>query len=41
MIEVVPESGGVSPIDASDETRRREVSYAHSWFRNVIDDMLN
>jgi sulfide dehydrogenase [flavocytochrome c] flavoprotein subunit len=40
-IESVPGAGGVSPMDASDETRRREVSYAHSWFRNVIDDMMN
>jgi len=40
LIVEVPGSGGVSPIDASPELRRREVSYAHSWFRNVIDDML-
>jgi sulfide dehydrogenase [flavocytochrome c] flavoprotein subunit len=39
-IESVPGAGGVSPMDASEETRRREVSYAHSWFRNVIDDMM-
>ena len=40
MIESVKGSGGVSPMDASDEIRKREVSYAHSWFKNVIDDMM-
>jgi sulfide dehydrogenase [flavocytochrome c] flavoprotein subunit len=39
-IEDVPGAGGVSPMDASPEVRRREVSYAHSWFKNVIDDMM-
>lgn len=33
-------SGGLSPIDASAEHRKREVTYAHSWFHNVIDDMM-
>ncbi len=36
----IPGSGGVSPANASPEIRKREVSYAHSWFRNVINDML-
>jgi sulfide dehydrogenase [flavocytochrome c] flavoprotein subunit len=36
----IPGSGGVSPANASAEIRKREVSYAHSWFRNVINDML-
>lgn len=40
MIESIPNSGGVSPLDASAEIRKREVSYAHSWFDNVIDDMM-
>ena len=40
MIESIKGSGGVSPIDASPEIRKREVSYAHSWFKNVIDDMM-
>ena len=40
MIESIKGSGGVSPMDASPEIRRREVSFAHSWFRNVIDDMM-
>ena len=40
MIESIKGSGGVSPLDASAEIRKREVSYAHSWFENVIDDMM-
>ncbi|MCB1759918.1 MAG: FAD-dependent oxidoreductase [Gammaproteobacteria bacterium] len=39
-IEPIPNSGGVSPANASAEIRKREVSYAHSWFKNVISDML-
>jgi sulfide dehydrogenase [flavocytochrome c] flavoprotein subunit len=39
-IEPIPNSGGVSPANASPEIRKREVSYAHSWFKNVINDML-
>jgi sulfide dehydrogenase [flavocytochrome c] flavoprotein subunit len=39
-IEPIPKSGGVSPANASPEIRKREVSYAHSWFKNVINDML-
>ncbi|MCU7928463.1 MAG: NAD(P)/FAD-dependent oxidoreductase [Candidatus Thiodiazotropha sp. (ex Dulcina madagascariensis)] len=33
-------AGGLSPMDASAEQRKREVSFAHSWFKNVINDML-
>lgn len=40
VIESIEGSGGVSPEDASAKNRKREVSYAHSWFKNVIDDML-
>ncbi len=40
MIEPIPGSGGVSPANASPEIRKREVSYAHSWFKNVINDMM-
>jgi sulfide dehydrogenase [flavocytochrome c] flavoprotein subunit len=39
-IEEMPKSGGVSPANASPEIRKREVSYAHSWFKNVINDMM-
>jgi sulfide dehydrogenase [flavocytochrome c] flavoprotein subunit len=31
-------SGGLSPADASDEVRKRTVSYAHSWFTNITAD---
>ncbi|MES9926901.1 MAG: FCSD flavin-binding domain-containing protein [Candidatus Thiodiazotropha sp. 6PDIVS] len=27
-------------MNASDQQRKREVSYAHSWFKNLIDDMM-
>jgi sulfide dehydrogenase [flavocytochrome c] flavoprotein subunit len=40
MINSIKGSGGFSPMNASPEIRKREVSYAHSWFKNVIDDML-
>jgi sulfide dehydrogenase [flavocytochrome c] flavoprotein subunit len=39
-VEEMPNSGGVSPLNASPELRKREVSYAHSWFKNVINDMM-
>jgi sulfide dehydrogenase [flavocytochrome c] flavoprotein subunit len=39
-IESIQGSGGISPADAPADIRRREVSYAHSWFRNVINDMM-
>ena len=39
-IEPIKGSGGVSPANASPEIRKREVSYAHSWFKNVINDMM-
>ncbi|MBU0500865.1 MAG: NAD(P)/FAD-dependent oxidoreductase [Gammaproteobacteria bacterium] len=39
-IEPVKESGGLSPMDASPAQRKREVTYAHSWFQNLISDMM-
>jgi sulfide dehydrogenase [flavocytochrome c] flavoprotein subunit len=39
-ITPVEGAGGLSPMDASDLQRKREVSYAHSWFANLIDDMM-
>lgn len=33
-------AGGLSPMDASPKQRKREVSYAHSWFKNVVNDMM-
>lgn len=34
-------SGGVTPSDASPEHLRREVIYAHSWFKNITVDMFS
>lgn len=31
-------SGGVSPMDASDDDRKREVKYAYSWYENIVRD---
>jgi len=31
-------SGGLTPDKASEEMRKREVAYAHSWFNNVTHD---
>lgn len=39
-IDEMPNSGGVSPANAAPDVRKREVSYAHSWFKNVINDMM-
>jgi len=41
MIAPVEGAGGVSPIDASAEDRRREVFYAHSWFKNITHEMFS
>ncbi len=38
-IAEVAGSGGLSPMDASAEDRKREVLYAHSWFRNITTDI--
>lgn len=40
MIKSIKGAGGLSPLDASDLLRKREVKYAHSWFKNVINDMM-
>jgi sulfide dehydrogenase [flavocytochrome c] flavoprotein subunit len=37
----VKDSGGISPIDASAQTRKYEVAYAHSWFNNITYEMFN
>ena len=31
-------SGGLTPADASEEMLKREVAYAHSWFKNITAD---
>ncbi|RKZ37237.1 MAG: cytochrome C [Gammaproteobacteria bacterium] len=33
-------AGGLSPMDASAEVRKREMYYAHSWFKNITYDMF-
>ncbi len=40
-IVTIPGAGGLSPMDASVETRRREIVYAHSWFENITYEMFN
>jgi len=40
IIESVKGSGGVTPMDASPKLHRQEVIYAHSWFKNVVHDMM-
>ena len=36
--KIVSVSGGLTPGDSSPETFKREVSYAHSWFKNITHD---
>jgi sulfide dehydrogenase [flavocytochrome c] flavoprotein subunit len=31
-------AGGLTPADATDEMLKREVAYAHSWFKNITAD---
>lgn len=38
VIAGVKGAGGLTPMDASAEHRRREVEYAHSWFTNITQD---
>lgn len=40
-ITPVKGSGGLTPADASAEYRKREVEYAHSWFKNITHDMFS
>jgi sulfide dehydrogenase [flavocytochrome c] flavoprotein subunit len=37
-LKPVEGAGGVSPMDAGAESRRREMIYAHSWFENIKTD---
>ena len=34
-------AGGLTPSDATDAMRKREVAYAHSWFKNITHDTFN
>lgn len=38
-IATVEGAGGNSPMDASDEDRRQEAIYAHSWYDNIVRDI--
>jgi sulfide dehydrogenase [flavocytochrome c] flavoprotein subunit len=40
IIAGVEGAGGLTPMDASAEDRKREVLYAHSWFKNITEDMF-
>lgn len=37
-IEKVKGAGGLTPNDANDAMRKREVTYAYSWFENITHD---
>jgi sulfide dehydrogenase [flavocytochrome c] flavoprotein subunit len=37
-IAKVKGAGGLTPKDASDTIRKREVEYAYSWFKNITYD---
>ncbi len=39
IIAGVKGAGGLSPMDASAEDRKREVAYAHSWYNNICKDI--
>ncbi len=40
-IEPVKDSGGLTPETASAEDLKREVIFAHSWFKNITHDMFS
>ena len=40
-IEKVKGAGGVTPKDASDAMRKREATYAYSWFKNITEDIFS
>lgn len=40
QIAAVKGSGGLTPMDASAEARRREVEYAYSWYNNITTDIF-
>lgn len=39
-IASVPDSGGVTPVDAPDWALAREVEYAYSWYNNIVHDVF-
>ncbi len=40
LIAPVKGAGGLTPMDASAEARRREVEYAYSWYNNITADIF-
>ena len=40
VITSVPNSGGLTPMDASEEMHKREVEYAYSWYKNIVHDVF-
>ena len=40
VITPVKGAGGLTPMDASAEDRKREVLYAYSWFKNITHDIF-
>lgn len=40
LIAPVKGAGGLSPMDARPEDRKREVQYAYSWFQNITTDIF-
>jgi sulfide dehydrogenase [flavocytochrome c] flavoprotein subunit len=40
-IQTVPNSGGLTPMDASEEAHAREVQYAYSWYDNIVSDIFS
>ncbi|NEX19371.1 FAD-dependent oxidoreductase [Thiorhodococcus mannitoliphagus] len=39
-IASVPDSGGLTPMDAPDWALAREVAYAYSWYNNIVHDIF-
>jgi len=33
-------AGGLTPMDAPDWAHKREVEYAYSWYKNIVDDIF-
>jgi sulfide dehydrogenase [flavocytochrome c] flavoprotein subunit len=33
-------AGGLTPMDASEEAHKREVEYAYSWYKNIVNDIF-
>jgi sulfide dehydrogenase [flavocytochrome c] flavoprotein subunit len=40
QIVPVPDSGGISPLGASERDRALEAEYAYSWLKNITSDMF-